>query len=47
MPESWSSRYISESIRKNALKCRTITSLEAKQLNEYYHFASFCVFLDL
>ena len=33
-PESWSSRYISDSLRKNALKCRPITSLEAKQLNE-------------
>ena len=33
-PKSWSSRYISNSIRKNALKCRPITSLEVKQLNE-------------
>ena len=32
--ESWSSRYISDSVRKNALKCRPIPSLEAKQLNE-------------
>ena len=32
--ESWSSRYISDSLSKNALKCRPITSLEAKQLNE-------------
>ena len=30
-PESWSNRYISDSLHKNALKCRPITSLEAKQ----------------
>ena len=28
-PESWSSRYILDFLRKNALKCRPITSLEA------------------
>ena len=32
--KSWSSRYISDSPRKNALKSRPVTSLEAKQLNE-------------
>ena len=30
-PESWPSRYISDSLRRNALKYRLITSLEAKQ----------------
>ena len=33
-PETWSSRYILDSIRKNALKCKPITSLEAKHLNQ-------------
>ena len=29
-PESWLSRYISDSLSENALKCSPITSLEAK-----------------